>query len=129
MTDCVVTPELLACLSPLARLETESLKQVGSLAKWQAFKQDKRTLDFDWAHKVVYLLKGELKVVFPEGRIRVFVGGCDEAVLPLTGNGYPPLSAMAITDIELLWFDENALDILFDVGPDGTGLADKAACR
>ena len=112
MTDHVVAPELLARLLPLARLETESLKQVGSLAKRHAFKQDQRALDFDWAHKVVYLLKGELKVVFPDGRIRVFVGGCDEALLPLAGSGRPPLSAMAITDVDLLWFDENALDIL-----------------
>jgi rhodanese-related sulfurtransferase len=113
MTERVVTPDMLALLSPLARLGTESLSQAGSLAKLETFKQDKHALNFDWAHRVVYLLNGELKVVFPDGRIRVFVGGCDEALLPLTGSGRPPLSAMAITDVDLLWFDENAIDILF----------------
>lgn len=112
MTGRDVTPEMLVPLSPLARLGTESLRQAGSLAKLEAFKQGKHALDFDWAHKAVYLLSGELKLVFTDGRIKVFVGGCDEALSPLTGSGLRPLSAMAITDVHLLWFDENALDIL-----------------
>lgn len=113
MTTIHATFEILARLAPLARLEAESLRQVASLALIESFPQSRKVLGFDWAHKVVFLLSGELKVVFPDGRIRVFVGGCDEALFPLTGSGIAPLSATAITDAQLLWFDENALDILF----------------
>jgi rhodanese-related sulfurtransferase len=113
VTEIHAKSDTLARLAPLTRLEAESLRQVASLAQVESFAQSRMALDFDWAHKVVYLLSGELKLVFPEGRIRVFVGGCDETLFPLSGSQITPLSATAITDVHLLWFDENALDILF----------------
>lgn len=113
MTAVHVTNDSLARLAPLAGLEAESLKQVASLALIEKFPQSRKGLGFNWTRKVVFLFSGELKVVFPDGRIKVFVGGCDEALFPLSGSRTTPLSAMAITDVQLLWFDENALDILF----------------
>ena len=113
MTALHATIGTLARLAPLARLEAESLQQVASLALIETFPRSRKALGFDWSRKVVFLLSGELKVVFPDGRTKVFVGGCDEALFPLFDSRTMPLSATAITDARLLWFDENALDILF----------------
>lgn len=107
-----VTPENLACLSPLAGLGAESLLQVASLAKLESFPRGLQALNFSWTHKLVYLLDGELKLGYPGGGNMVVVGGYDAALSPLNGGGVDPVNVRAITDIQLLWFDENALDIL-----------------
>jgi rhodanese-related sulfurtransferase len=44
--------------------------------------------------------------------MKLLVGGCDEALMPIVRGSQVPLGAKAITDVVLLWFDANALDIL-----------------
>jgi Cyclic nucleotide-binding domain len=112
MRPVTVTPETLACLSPLSGLGTESLLQVVSLAKLESFQRGLKPLDFSWEHRVVYLLSGELKLGYPDGGNKVLVGGYDAALSPLGKGGADPVNVRAITDVQLLWFDENALDIL-----------------
>lgn len=107
-----ITPEVLACLSPLSGLGPESLLQVASLARLESFPRGLQPLNFRWTQKVVYLLSGELKLGYPGGGNRVVVGGYGAALLPLCSGGADPVNVRAITDIQLLWFDENALDIL-----------------
>lgn len=107
-----VMPETLARLSPLAGLGQDSLRQLVSLARVERFARTAQPLDFSWPHKVVYLLKGELKLNYPAGDMKVLVGSCDDALSPLGRGGIHPVAAKAITDVDLLWFDENALDIL-----------------
>lgn len=112
MTPGSISPDTLARLSPLSRLGADSLRQVASVAKLASFPHGVMSLDFDWSHKVVYLLDGEVKLGFADGPNRVFVGGHDRALQPLASSGIEPERVRAITDIDLLWFDENALDIL-----------------
>lgn len=107
-----VTTETLQHLQPIADLGPESLQQAASLARVSAYSGGTPRLDFPWEQKVVYLLDGELKLDYPDGAMKVLVGGHDEALAPLTRAGSHPIAARAITDIELLWFNENALDIL-----------------
>lgn len=106
----------LARLSPLAELGQDSLRQLVSLATVERFaRTGTRTffpVNFSWSHRVVYLLKGQMKLDFPAGDMKVLVGGCDDALSPLGRCGNDPVAARAITDVVLLWFDENALDIL-----------------
>jgi rhodanese-related sulfurtransferase len=106
-----VTLETLACLSPISSLGPESRRQAALLARWESYPRSLGPLEFSWKHKVAYLLKGELKLGYADGSMNVVVGGCGEATLPLTRGGLDPVNVRAITDIELLWFDENALDI------------------
>lgn len=107
-----VSPELLRNLMPISLLGQESRQQAASLARLETYPRGTRPVDFSWPHKVVYLLKGEIKLDYPDGGMKVMVGGCGEAVSPLGRVGADPIGARAITDVELLWFDENALDIL-----------------
>lgn len=112
MNAHVLMPEALACLSPLDRFEPSSLAQAASLAKREAMSRSLRAIAFPWVSKVVYLLKGELKLGYPGGGMRVVVGGHGEGLVPLSRGGVDPVDVRAITDAELLCFDEQSLDIL-----------------
>ena len=61
---------------------------------------------------MIYLAKGEIKLEFADGSVELLVGGTDETLLPLGQGVHKPVVAKAITDIELLRFDEDALDTL-----------------
>lgn len=107
-----LTIDNLSHLSPFSGMEAESLAQVQSLAHLETYPRSARSVDFDWTHKVTYLIKGELKVDYPDGRMKVLVGGHAESMSPLIRNRVTPRAMRPITDISLVWFDENALDIL-----------------
>jgi rhodanese-related sulfurtransferase len=125
-----VTAENLARLSPLSGLGAESLSQVLLLANEVSFPRGTQPMDFQWDRKVVYLLKGEIKIDYPGGRVKVLVGGHAEALLPMGRSGMNPIHARPITALHLVWFDENALDILVTwdqlVPPASTKPADAA---
>ena len=108
----MLTPKIVASLAPLSALGEESLTQVISLAHVESFSRSSTSLPFHWDHKVAYLLKGELKVDYANGSMKVLVGGHAAAAMPVGRGGNVPVSARAITDVTLVWFDENALDIL-----------------
>ena len=112
MSTLIVLPETLARLSPLSGLGQDFLRQLASLARVECFAPSAQPLNFAWQSKTVYLLKGELKLDYPAGGMKILVGGWDEALSPLNRSGMDPLRARAITDVEILWFDANVLDIL-----------------
>lgn len=64
------------------------------------------------ALRFVYLLAGELKIVLPDGTIKVIVGSCEQACWPLGYKTPPPLAGKAITDVEMLRLDFDLLDIM-----------------
>lgn len=106
-----MTPEMLGRLSPFRGFDVNSLAQAASLAKREDVPRSLQALAYPWEHQVVYLLKGELNLAYADGCKKVIVGGCDEALTPLARGGVGPASVRAITDAELLCFDEKALDI------------------
>jgi rhodanese-related sulfurtransferase len=112
MSAQIQSPEMLARLSPLDRLEPSSLVQAASLARREAIPRGLHASAFPWADKVVYLLKGELKLGYPDGSMKVIVGGHGEGLAPLSRGGRDPADVRAITDADLLCFDERSLDIL-----------------
>lgn len=112
MSALPVSPEILARLSPLAGLGEDFLRQLATLARVESFVPGAHPLDFVWQHKSVYLLKGELKLDYQAGGMKILVGGWEDALFPLNRRGMDPLRARAITDVEILWFDANVLDIL-----------------
>ncbi len=61
--------------------------------------------------KTVYLLSGELALAQDDGGAHVLVGGSEEARFPI-GRRIPFVSARAITDVELVRFDDELIDIM-----------------
>lgn len=112
MSTLPVLPETLARLSSLAGLEEDCLRQLAGLAKVECFAPAAAPLNFAWQNRTVYLIKGEMKLDYPTGGMKIMVGGWGEALFPLNRGGMDPLRARAITDVEILWFDANVLDIL-----------------
>lgn len=113
MTVDSLLVEKLGRLHPLASLAPTALRQLAPLCR---IERVARNLDpfclRDWTGKAIFLFKGELKVDFADGGMSVLVGGAGEALLPLGGCGLQPVAAKTITDVELLYFDEDTLDIV-----------------
>lgn len=112
MSTCSLTPESLRHLSPLGSLGTDALAQVASLGHSERLDRGLHDMSYPWPHQVVYLLHGELKLAYANGLSKVLVGGTGAALTPLASTGLEPQKVRAITNAELLCFDENALDIL-----------------
>ncbi|MCX8085542.1 MAG: cyclic nucleotide-binding domain-containing protein [Rhodocyclaceae bacterium] len=107
-----IAPALLQSLIPVSLLGEEARRQAASLARHVCCPRGQAPEGFPWPRRIVYLVKGELKLDYPDGSMKVLVGGCGEAALPLVREGAVPCAARAITDVELVFFDENELDIL-----------------
>lgn len=103
----------LSRIHPLGSFAPQGLAELASLSHRERVA---RNLDpfrlRDWEGQVVYLLKGELKLEFPDGSFVVLVGGSGDALLPLDIGSGRLAAAKAITDVELLHLDENAFDIV-----------------
>lgn len=112
MSRVALTVEVLQRLSPLGSLGSSGLQQALGLARQEFLPRSRTPAGFPLAHKVAYLLKGELKLGLRGGAVKVLVGGHGDALLPLGRHGTVVDHLSAITDADLLWFDENALDIL-----------------
>ena len=113
MTSDAALLETLSSLQPFASLGAASLRGLLPLCSRERVTRNLDPFSLkDWQGQVVYLTKGELKVDQTDGSTRLFVGGSGEALMPLSAGGAAPTSAKAITDVELLRFDEDTLDIV-----------------
>lgn len=102
-------------LKPLLPIGAMSDTRLGELVKVCYVEHVSRTLDPFRVRPInrstVYLLKGELALTTREGAALVIVGGTDEARHPI-GRKAPFESARAITDLELIRFDDELVDIM-----------------
>lgn len=107
-----VSLEILRGLHPISALSDARLVELASLT---FIERVSRTLDpFRVRASVgssVYLLRGELAIDAGEGGLTVIVGGTPEAAHPLGRRG-TLRSARAITDIDLVRFDDELIDIM-----------------
>ena len=107
-----VSAETLKRLQPIGSMSDARLDELASLT---FIEEVSRTLDpfrvRPGVGSSVYLLKGELAMYSKEGGLTVIVGGTEEAASPL-GRGGQLSSARAITDIELIRFDDELIDIM-----------------
>lgn len=105
--------ETLSRLQPLASLGVESLRGLAPLCHRERVTRnlDPSSLK-DWSGQVVYLTRGELKLDFADGSMQLLVGGSGDALLPVAYASNMPLATKAVTDVELLRFDEDTLDIV-----------------
>ena len=105
--------DLLARLQPLMSLDRERLRELLPRCRMHTF--TRATDPFratSWTGQVVYLVRGQLRVVMPDGTSRVLVGAHDLAAAPVARSGKMPLRGKAITEVELLSLEEETLDIV-----------------
>ena len=100
-------------LHPLSSLGSESLRELLSICQVDRFSRNVDPLrGADWSGRVVYLMRGQLKVELQEGGVRVFVGGHGQSNFPVMRGTNAPQSTKAITDVDFLSLPEDPLDII-----------------
>ena len=108
-----VSPEILRSLEPPAGLSPESARELAGLCVRQRVARGADPFCVNGMQgQSVYLVKGELKITYPDDSFEVIVGGTDGARHPLGQRPAGFKSAQAITDAELLRIDDDVLDIL-----------------
>ena len=107
------TPEQLAVLAPLGAMSAERLRE---LADVTVLEQAARGSDPLAAHRgeahSVFLLKGEILLVYEGGGTLVVVGGMGDGRHPLNRRAARIARSRAISDVELMVVEDEALDIL-----------------
>ncbi len=113
MSGHVVPAEVLSRLEPLNAASASVIDEISRTCYVEAVS---RSLDpfrlRGPERQVVYLLKGELKIDYPDFSTEVLVGGAGAALVPLGRHRQTIVGSKAITDIELIRIDEEMLDIL-----------------
>jgi rhodanese-related sulfurtransferase len=115
-------PDDLAVLAPLGALPAERLRELAEVA---ALERVARGGDPLAAHRgaarSVFLLRGEVLLMFEGGGTLVVVGGTGDGRLPLNHRPTPVARARAINDAELIVLDDEVLDILVTFGQVAAG--------
>jgi len=107
------TPEQLAALAPLAGLTRERLAELADVAAVERAPRGSDPMkERPKATQSVFLLQGELLVVFQGGGTLVVVGGSEDARHALNRQKQKVVRTKAITDVDLLAVDDEVLDIL-----------------
>ena len=108
-----LTVELLQRLEPIRGLSSARLNELVQWCRLEDGVAGSNPLrQAGDAMRFVYLLTGELKIVLPDGTVKVIVGGCEIACWPLGYKTSMPVSARAITDVQMLRLDFDLLDIM-----------------
>lgn len=122
---------MLAGLSPLAGLSANRLAELTGLCSVQRMERGCDPLAAIGSGRCVFLLTGELLLVFATGGTQLLVGAGEDARHAFNRRGQLARTK-AITDIELLLIDDDVLDIaltwdqlaaLEQAGPSATGTA------
>ena len=107
------TPEQLLGLAPLGAMSAERLRELAEIA---VFERAARGSDPLAAHKdaghSVFLLRGEILLMYEGGGTLVVVGGMGDGRHPLNRRAAKIGRSKAISDLELLTVEGEALDIL-----------------
>jgi len=105
--------ELLSRLSPLENLSAERLAELANCCRSERVPRGGDPLRLhSGADQAVYLLQGELRLRYGDDSSAVLVGGTEAAAWPLARREPLPVEVVAITDVELVYIDDQLLDIL-----------------
>jgi len=100
-------------LEPIAALSEDRLDELAALGQVQSVSRNSDPFQLPGIRgQIVYLIRGELALGHPDSFSRVLVGGSDEARYPLGLRGEAFVSAKAITDVELIRFDNELIDMM-----------------
>lgn len=105
--------ETLRTLEPLASLSDARLYELAGLSRVEVIGRDSDLSEvLAITDQVIYLIKGELALTYPDGSSRVLAGGSGPARRPLNRRGKEFASAKAISEVEFLRIDNDLLDIV-----------------
>ena len=109
----MVSPQQLSALAPLAGLSPERLVELAAMAVLERGLRGSDPLKEKLAlPRSIFLLEGELLLVFEDGGTLVLVGGAEDARQALNRQKQRVARSKAITDVELVTVDDDVLDIL-----------------
>jgi rhodanese-related sulfurtransferase len=123
------TPERLAALDPLGALSAERLRELAEVARVERAERGSDPLaGRTGPGQSVFLLRGELLLMFEGGGTLVVVGGMGDGRYPVNRRDARVARSRAISEVELLGLDDEVLDILvtFDQLAAGAAAADSA---
>lgn len=100
----------LSRLQPLRALGAESLERLPALCERKCLNRGEALFQSGEAGKVAYGLHGEIAVERRPGLVEVIVGGHGRGLWPVWRDGDLPVSARAITPVDLLLVDSEGLD-------------------
>lgn len=104
---------LLRRLHPVGTLAGDRLKDILPITRKTTFRRGEPiSRPQDWSGQVVYLAQGELRVDTAAGGKEVWVGGHGQALNPLIRDTRVPRAMVPITDVSLISFAEDPLDVL-----------------
>jgi rhodanese-related sulfurtransferase len=108
-----VTAEQLSRLAPLDMLSPERLNELAAVATLEHASRGSDPLATHRSDaQSVFLLQGEMLLVYAKGGTMVVVGGTEDARHALNPRDAPLVRTKAITDVELLVVDSDMIDIL-----------------
>jgi len=108
-----VPVEVLHRLDPIASLSAASVRELSRLCYVEHIARNHDPFRLHGARQqAVYLVKGELRLVYADDSSEIFVGGTAAAAAALGRRTPAFTAAQAITDIELIRIDEDMLDIM-----------------
>jgi CRP-like cAMP-binding protein len=102
----------LAVLAPLAGLSRDRLNELAEMALIERAPRGADPLKGREPGRALFLLQGELLLMFQGGGTAVIVGGTGEGCHAVNRLGMPVTRAKAITDVDLLALDDDMLDTL-----------------
>lgn len=113
MNAQLLAPESLKRLEPLEALSPDSLREISRMCYIEKVSRNLDPFRLKGLQgQVVYLLKGELKLDYPDASTEILVGGTEAAARPLGRRKPAFVGSKAITDVDLVRIDEEVLDIM-----------------
>jgi rhodanese-related sulfurtransferase len=113
MSQQVQLLESLFRLQPIGSLPAERARELAALARSEFIGRGGDVLaGKDLRCQSVYLLRGELRLLYDDGSFEVVVGGSELTHYPLGRQAAGVRAVKAITDVELVSFDDDVLDAM-----------------
>ena len=108
-----ISTEVLKQLEPLGALSPDSLREISRMCYVEKVSRNLDPFRLQGLKgQAVYLVKGELKLDYPDSSSEILVGGTEAAVRSLDQRKPAFSGAKAITDVEIIRVDEEVLDIM-----------------
>lgn len=106
--------EILSTLEPISALSPGRIQELASLSGLEKVSQGLNPFRMNvvQSEQLLYLLEGQLSLVFNDGQAEIIVAGAEQSHRPVTSDSKKLKDAVALTDIEILRVDADLLDIM-----------------
>jgi rhodanese-related sulfurtransferase len=109
-----VHSSLLTTLEPIAALSPGRVEELAAMCVVETVSQGLNPFRMNvvQSEQLLYLLKGDLKITYADGRTDVLNGGSEATCHPVVSDKTPVKEAVALTNIQILRIDADLLDIM-----------------